>query len=858
MRQPPSGGPQLPKALRDQIGDTATAKKRAPSRHYKPLTRKDIRKAERQAKKIQKPTQPKFARSSQNAPRQRPEQQRDTESSSDEEDSPRPAVPPSTQDIDTKGISQKPSKKAIQDNTKSDRNSPKISRAVKDRLAQDDAEISALEKRLGIRGKKKSKHLDDGLDDVLGDLGGLDSEDEENFTHQKSKRKRDDDDDWLASKRQRALGKPARVSAEQEDSTSDEELELDDQYSDEESDISGASNADGDSNEIDLGSSDASDFEGFDAEPKDAIGAPRVKENPYVAPVAANAPQPGKYIPPALRAPPSSDVEALSRLRRQIQGLLNRLSDANIMTILRDVEAVYQNNPRGYVTSTLIDLLVGLLADETVLLDTFLILHAGFIAAVYKVIGPDFGAQMLERIVSEFDRNYQRNKDGQGKQTTNLVSVLAELYCFQAIGSKLIFDYLRLFLDEMSEIHTELILRIVRVAGSQLRQDDPSSLKDIVLLIQKLVTKVGEGTLSVRTKFMIETINDLKNNKMKTGITASAVASEHVVRMKKQLGTLNSHNLKGSEPLRIGLKDIKDTEKKGKWWLVGASWRNDAAEAEDPLPKRTETHTGETDLNEQTGEVDLFQLAREQRMNTDIRRAIFITIMSASDYKDAHVRLLKLNLKKAQETEIPRVIVHCAGCESTYNPYYTLLAQKFCLDHKSRKCFQFALWDVFKSLGERKDGDDDSSDDEEQGGEVTGDVSLRKLVNLGKLYGTLMAKDALSITTLKPLNFPYIKAKTNRLVEIMLVTAILESQRKVKGKKDKEQKRDEKAVLNVFINVDGSPEMIAGLQYFMKKVVGKTEITANKREKETIKWACKIVTDLLERLMMATTTLDED
>lgn len=835
--------------------DTTNAKKRGPSRNSKPLTRKDLRKAEREAKKSQKIIKPKPNPENKRShiPQRRTEEQSDAESS-DEEDGATPAPPPPTYKPDTTDEkSRKPQNGILKRKAQSEEYTlPKVSRAVKDRLAQDDAEISALEKRLGIKGKKKSKNLDDGLDDVLGDLGGLDSEDEDLLASTKSKRKRNDDDDWLASKRRRATGSLVERAGEQEGSDPEGEFDLDDADSNEELDFAGESSEDGFDE-----SESGSDFEGFEEDQNTATEAPRIKENPYVAPVAVDASQPGKYIPPALRAPPSSDAEALSRLRRQIQGLLNRLSEANIMTILRDVEAIYQNNPRGYVTTILIDLLVGLLADETVLLDTFVILHAGFIAAVYKVVGPDFGAQMIERIVSEFDRNYERNKEGHGKQTTNLVTVFAELYCFQTIGSKLVFDYLRQFLDELSEIHTELILRIVRVAGSQLRQDDPSSLKDIVLLLQKSVTKAGEGTLSVRTKFMMETINDLKNNKMKTGITASAIASEHVVRMKKQLGTLNSHNLKGSEPLRIGLNDIKDTEKKGKWWLVGASWRNDTDVAEAPSQKRKETHTGESDLKEQTGEVDLFQLAREQRMNTDVRRAIFITIMSASDYKDAHVRLLKLNLKKAQETEIPRVIVHCAGCETTYNPYYTLLAQKFCLDHKSRKCFQFALWDVFKSLGEKRDDENDSSEDEDQSHEPAGDLSLRKLVNLGKLYGTLMVKDALSITTLKPLNFPYLKAKTKRLVEIMLVTAILESQKKAKEKRDREKKHDEKAVLNIFINVDGATEMIAGLQYFMKKVIGKTEITANKREKDTVRWACKAVTDMLER-MLASTTLDED
>jgi nucleolar MIF4G domain-containing protein 1 len=723
--------------------------------------------------------------------------------------------------------------------------SAKVSRVVKDRLAQDDAEIAALEKRLGMKRKKKSEGTGDGLDDIFGDLGDFGS-DEDDVRPNPTKRKRHQDDEWLATKRRKALGEPMEDEDSDLAGLDSDALDSDEGLSVEE-DGEGPED-DGDSETDDTGVNRPGS-EGFDAENEVEDTPIRVRENPYVAPVPAGA-APAKYIPPALRAPPSSDAEALARLRRQTQGLLNRLSDANMMSIIKDIEKLYQNNPRGYVTTTLIDLLIGMLSDPTTLIDTFLILHAGFIAAVYKVIGPDFGAQMLERIVLEFDRHYQANKAGDGKHTTNLTSVLAELYCFQVVGCKLIFDYIKLFLDELSEINTELLLRIVRVSGSQLRLDDPSSLKDIVILLQKSVTRVGEKNLPVRTKFMIETINDLKNNRMKTGVAASTLVREHTISMKKQLGTLNTRSLKGSEPLRIGLTDIRDTDKKGKWWLVGASWRsNMAGEPQEQKGKNDEDEEGHVDAAD-TGddaEVDLLQLAKEQRMNTDIRRAIFVTIMSSSDYKDAHVRLLKLRLKKAEEVEIPRVILHCAGCEDLYNPYYTALARKFCTDHKSRKTFQFVLWDIFRKLGEKKD-DDDASDDEDN---LESDMSLRRIVTLGKLYGTLIANGDLAIVGLKTLNFPYLKPKTKTLVEVILVTVILESQKGHKGK------RSEKALLNIFINADAVPEMITGLQYFVKKVVSKTEITANSKEKDTVKWACKVIMGLLERLM-ATTTFEED
>lgn len=245
---------------------------------------------------------------------------------------------------------------------------------------------------------------------------------------------------------------------------------------------------------------------------------------------------------------------------------------------------------------------------------------------------------------------------------------------------------------------------------------------------------------------MIETINDLKNNKMKAGQLSSAITSEHFTRMKKTLGTLNSRNLKATEPLRIGLSDVKNSEKRGKWWLVGASWRDqhpqDSVETAPIVESGPDDLADADDLAEST---NLLQLAREQGMNTEVRKAIFVAIMTATDYKDAHTRLIKLNLKKSQEAEIPRVLIQCCGSESLYNPYYTLIARKQCSDRKMRMAFNFGFWDLFKRMGETAgDGDDELSDEEGDD-----ELSVRKLVNLAKMFGNLVCSGVFSLAGLK-------------------------------------------------------------------------------------------------------------
>ncbi|TPR08056.1 Major Facilitator Superfamily protein [Aspergillus niger] len=711
MRRPRHNTTSLPRDLRAELGirDTYGEKK---NRNNGPASRKERRREERSGKK-----QPQFQR-----------QQR--------------GLPPKKRAAKGKGAAPAPAKeekkqpKSILKKAKAVEITMRrpISKTVQSKLEEDDAEIAALEKKLGLKkGKKLPKSFEeDGLGDLLGDL-------DEDSADEGRKRKREADE-WLRN---------------------------------------GLEGFDDDES---MGDFDE-DEEGDEDEDEEEEPAPKKKENPYVAPVKEAESRPQKYIPPSLRAASNSEDESLVRLRRQAQGHLNKLSEANMVSILAEFEKLYRDHPRQNVTSTLISLLFGLICERSALSDTFIILHAGFIAAVYKIVGTDFGAEIVQKIVETFDARGDERGKFEGKETINLISLLSQLYNFHVIGSTLVFDYIRLFLEEITEENTELLLKIIRNSGPQLRQDDPSSLKDIVLLIQPAVAKAGEAALSVRTKFMIDTITDLKNNKLKSNVNAS-ISSEHITKMRKILGSLNNTRvIRASEPISISRTDIHNSEKKGKWWLVGASWREDPLESARKELNGLPTNSTHADVSDSDSEPDLVNIAKAHRMNTDVRRSIFVAIMSATDYQDAHVRLLKLRLKRAQEFEIPRVLTHCAMEEEAHNPYYTLIAKRLC-------------------------------------GEMGRRIKMKSVVNLAKMYGSLIADGTLNLGVLKILNFAYLQPKSKAFVELLLIS--------------------------IFLRARETPQIVKGLIFFLRKVVAKTDIVPSGKELKVVKWGCKVAVDALK------------
>lgn len=68
--------------------------------------------------------------------------------------------------------------------------------------------------------------------------------------------------------------------------------------------------------------------------------------------------------------------------------------------------------------------------------------------------------------------------------------------------------------------------------------------------------------------------------------------------------------------MRIGIQDIKDIETKGKWWLVGSAWAG-----REP--------TSSLQVIDTAPSSQLAQLAKSQKMNTDVRRSVFVVLMSS-------------------------------------------------------------------------------------------------------------------------------------------------------------------------------------------------------------------------------------
>lgn len=123
---------------------------------------------------------------------------------------------------------------------------------------------------------------------------------------------------------------------------------------------------------------------------------------------------------------------------------------------------------------------------------------------------------------------------------------------------------------------------------------------------------------------MVESLSNLRNNKIKplTGVAAEAEAS-----LKKYISNLTKKSsAASSEPLRITLEDLRTSSEKGKWWLTGAAWSGNPL-----IDKQSQFQDVGKSKNDEDSKKNamLYKLAKKQGMNTDVRRRIFIALMSS-------------------------------------------------------------------------------------------------------------------------------------------------------------------------------------------------------------------------------------
>jgi len=367
----------------------------------------------------------------------------------------------------------------------------------------------------------------------------------------------------------------------------------------------------------------------------------------------------GKYIPPALR----KEMEEKVTTEMKLNGLFNKVSEGNLDVsakhICRLTEDLRREKPSSCHT-----LFAELLLHAAVSNPTMNVLvtacYAAIVVAASVAVHPSLGAavakNLAQRLRRYMDMDTKENKDALIGETKNVIIFSSLLFYFGLLPSSVPFGIFKiLFQGPSSEESIDLALTTLRYSGRTLRGRYAKDFKEILIFLMEKTSRHKNKDVG-RVKFLLQDLEDLKNNK--------SMCFSVMDRFDQTKGWLE-----GTELMRG--KKITDIT-----FDLPFDFPAECPDSWDMDPLNTGHHVRLVERKQTAS--PLWDEARAQGMNTDVRKAAYVALMGAEDDMHAVIRINEVVKHVKQIQDVCAVILHCAIRASVNNPFFSLVMISLC------------------------------------------------------------------------------------------------------------------------------------------------------------------------------------
>ncbi|KAL6924569.1 hypothetical protein FSHL1_001820 [Fusarium sambucinum] len=423
----------------------------------------------------------------------------------------------------------------------------------------------------------------------------------------------------------------------------------------------------------------------------------------------------GTYIPPArLRALQAQITDKTSKeyqrmaweaLKKSINGLINKVNTANIKFIVPELFGENLVRGRGLFCRSIMKAQAASLP--------FTPIYAAM-AAIVNTKLPQVGELLIRRLVLQFRKGFKRNDKAVCLSSTTF---LAHLINQQVQHEMLAGQILLLLLHKPTDDSVEIAVGFCREVGQYL-EEMQSSIANVIF--DQFRNILHEADIDKRTQYMIEVLFQVRKDKFKD----NPAIKEELDLVEEEDQITHRVDLEGEIEAQDGLNIFKfDAEweeheeayKKLKAEILGEG-SDDEGDEEDEYES-----SSEDEEDEKTKAMEIKDQSNADLVN--LRRTIYLTIMSSADPEEAVHKLMKINLPAGQEPELPSMIVECCSQEKTYTKFFGMIGERFAKINR--------LWcDLFEQAFAKYY-------------ETIHRYENNKLRNIAMLFGHMFASDAL-------------------------------------------------------------------------------------------------------------------
>jgi pre-mRNA-splicing factor CWC22 len=376
----------------------------------------------------------------------------------------------------------------------------------------------------------------------------------------------------------------------------------------------------------------------------------------------------GTYIPPArLRALQAQITDKTSKeyqrmaweaLKKSINGLINKVNTANIKFIVPELFGENLIRGRGLFCRSIMKAQAASLP--------FTPIYAAM-AAIVNTKLPQVGELLIRRLVMQFRKGFKRNDKAVCLSSTTF---LAHLINQQVQHEMLAGQILLLLLHKPTDDSVEIAVGFCREVGQYLEEMQPSI---AMAVFDQFRNILHEADIDKRTQYMIEVLFQVRKDKFKD----NPAVKEELDLVEEEDQITHRVELEGEIDVQDGLNifkfDPEWEEHEEAYKRLKAEILGEGSDDEDDDDEYESSSEDEED--EKTKAMEIKDQSNADLVN--LRRTIYLTIMSSADPEEAVHKLMKINLPAGQEPELPSMIVECCSQEKTYTKFFGMIGERF-------------------------------------------------------------------------------------------------------------------------------------------------------------------------------------
>ena len=376
----------------------------------------------------------------------------------------------------------------------------------------------------------------------------------------------------------------------------------------------------------------------------------------------------GTYIPPArLKSLQSQITDKTSKeyqrmaweaLKKSINGLINKINVSNIKFIVPELFGENLVRGRGLFCRSIMKAQAASLP--------FTSIYAAM-AAIVNTKLPQVGELLLQRLVVQFRKAFKRNDKAVCVSSTTFIAHLCNQ---QVVHETVVAQILLLLLHKPTDDSVEIAVGLTREVGQHLEEmSQPIALA----VFDQFRSILHEADIDKRVQYMIEVLFQVRKDRYKDN---PAIKEEldlveeedqitHQIDLDDEINVHDTLNIFRFDP---EWEETEDAYRKLKAEILGEG-------SDDEDEENGSEASSEDEEDEQEKQMEI-----KDQTNTDLvnlRRTIYLTIMSSLDFEEACHKLMKVQLPAGQESELPSMIVECCSQEKTYSKFFGLVGERF-------------------------------------------------------------------------------------------------------------------------------------------------------------------------------------